>query len=231
MNSRKYNTNPAILLKQGKAIMSSSDESKFHFRVFAVNMVLSGCPTSQIGEMAGVSKAAVTGWVKTADEQGFDALKTKQRPGRPRKLSGEQLSDIDAALQADPKGYGFKVWDGPSLSAYINDKYGIDLGVRQCRRLFHDLGYSHIRPQPYPGKGYEDTEEREAFKKTLRDRSGRQPDPCISGRSPLSNTNNRNGWLAQTRKCSNGEAISGSVQNIPQQLCHSSDRRTVCLQA
>lgn len=61
MNSRKYNTNPEELLKQGKAIMSFSDKSRYHFRVFAVNMVLSGFPVSEIGNMAGVSKQAVTG--------------------------------------------------------------------------------------------------------------------------------------------------------------------------
>ena len=69
MNSRKYNTDPKVLLEQGKAIMTSSDESKFLFRVFAVNMVLSGTPASQVGASAGFTKAAVTGWVKTVDEK------------------------------------------------------------------------------------------------------------------------------------------------------------------
>ena len=50
-------------------------------------------------------------------------------------------------------------------TAYIKAKYDIEIGVRQCKRLFHRLGYSRIRPQPFPSKGYEDTEEREAFKK------------------------------------------------------------------
>lgn len=165
MNTRKYNTNPQILLEQGKAIMSSTDEARFHFKVFAVNMVLSGCPISQISAMAGVSKVAVTGWVKTADEQGFDALRLRQRSGRPPKLSAEQLATIDSVLQSDPINLGFKVWDGPSLSSYINNAFGVQISVRQCQRLFHDLGYSHIRPQPYPSKGYEDSEEREEFKK------------------------------------------------------------------
>ena len=167
MNGRKYKTDPELLLQTGKEIMSSSDESRFHFRVFAVNMVLSGCSASQIGEMAGVSKAAVTGWVKIADEQGFDALKPKRRSGRPRKLTDEQRSSIDTVLQSDPKDFGFKVWDGPSLSAYIEDQFGISFSIRQCQRLFHELGYSHIRPQPYPSKECEDTAEREAFKKNV----------------------------------------------------------------
>lgn len=165
MNTRKYNTNPKILLEQGKAIMSSTDEARFHFKVFAVNMVLSGCPVSQISDMAGVGKVAVTGWVKTADERGFDALRPRRRSGRPPKLSAEQCAAIDSAVQSDPKDFGFKVWDGPSLSSYINSTFGVQLSVRQCQRLFHDLGYSLIRPRPYPSKGYEDSQEREEFKK------------------------------------------------------------------
>jgi len=165
MNLRKYSTDPAVLLEQGKAIMTSSNESIFLFRVFAVNMVLSGTPASQVGASAGYTKAAVTGWVKTVDEKGFDALRPQQRPGRPPKLTEEQLKKIDAAIQSDPKDYGFKVWDGPSLSAYIKKQFNVDIGVRQCQRLFRSLGYSHIRPQPYPSKGYEDTEERSSFKK------------------------------------------------------------------
>ena len=165
MNNRKYHTDPAELLEQGKAIMSSSDESKYHFKVFAVNMVLAGTSALDVGKSAGVSKVTVTNWVKTVDEQGFEALRVKKQSGRPAKLSPEQLQEIDAALAADASKFGYKVWDGPTLSNYILDKYDITLSVRQCQRLFHDLGYSLIRPQSFPSKGYEDTEARKAFKK------------------------------------------------------------------
>ena len=167
MNLRKYSTDPQLLLEQGKAIMSSTDETKYLFRVFAVNMVLSGIPASQVGASAGYTKATITSWVKTVDEKGFEALRTQQRPGRPSKLSEQQLKEIDAVLQTDPKCHGIKVWDGPSLSSYIKSRYNMDIGVRQCQRLFRNLGYSRIRPQPHPSKGYEDTEERKALKKTI----------------------------------------------------------------
>lgn len=125
MNTRKYNTNPEVLLEQGKAIMSSTDEVRFHFKVFAVNMVLSGRLVSQISTMVGVSKVAVTGWVKTADEWGFDALRSRQRSGRPPKLTTEQCAAIDSAIQSAPKDFGFKAWDGPRLSSYISNTFGI----------------------------------------------------------------------------------------------------------
>lgn len=98
MNNRKYHTAPEALLAQGQAIMSSSEESKYLFRVFAVNMVLSGTPASQVGASAGFTKAAVTGWVKTVDEQGFEALRPRQRAGRPSKLTEDQLKEIDLML-------------------------------------------------------------------------------------------------------------------------------------
>ena len=53
------------------------------------------------------------------------------------------------------------------LAAYISRKYNVNMSVRQCQRLFHSLGYSHIRPQPYPSKGYEDSEARNEFKKNV----------------------------------------------------------------
>lgn len=119
MNSRKYNNDPAAMLEEGKSIMKSSEESKYLFRVFAVNMVLAGLPASQVGSMAGISKATVTRWVKSVDENGFESLKNKKNAGRPSKLTDEQESAIDIALQSNPDDYGFKVWDGSSLSEYI----------------------------------------------------------------------------------------------------------------
>ena len=165
MNNRKYHTNPDELLSQGKTIMTSSEESKYLFKVFAVNMVLSGTSAAQVGVSAGVTRATVSSWVKTADEKGFEALHTKERSGRPSKLSSVQLAEIDIVLQSNPEEYGFKIWDGPTLSEYIKSTYGIEISVRSCQRIFHQLNFSRIRPQPYPSKDYEDTDERNAFKK------------------------------------------------------------------
>ena len=86
MNKRKYNTDPELLLKQGKAIMSSTDEARYHFKVFAVNMVLSGCSAAQIGTMAGVSKVAVTGWVKQQMSRDLKHCAPKGTKGVPQSL-------------------------------------------------------------------------------------------------------------------------------------------------
>lgn len=166
MNIRKYKTNPEELIQDcNDALAIYADDADYIIKIIAVKSVASGNKVSNVAELLAVSKVAVTGWVKTADEEGIDALRPKQRRGKQPKLNVEQLKAIDKVLQSDPKELGYRVWDGPTLSSHIKATYGIDLGVRQCQRLFHKLGFSHIRPQAYPSKGFEDTEERKAFKK------------------------------------------------------------------
>lgn len=167
MPARKYKTNPSQLLAEGQLIVNSTEDAKYQHKVEMVNLVLSGLTPSYLSRYCGDSKTAITLWVKIADEQGFEALKSKKPTGRPPKLSSEQISEIQAVLEEDdPKKYGYQVWDGPSLSAYIQDKYSIKLCVRQCQRLFHTLGFALVRPQTYPSKGEQNDEERSAYKKT-----------------------------------------------------------------
>lgn len=88
-----------------------------------------------------------------------------RRAGR-LSFSSDELAQIKSVLEADaPKENGYPVWDGPSLSDYILKTYSVSLCVRQCQRLMHNLGFSLVRPQVFPGKGTEDEQERESLKK------------------------------------------------------------------
>ena len=168
MRVRRYKTEPSLLLEQGREIMKSSDGSLFYFRVMAVNMVLSGHSSSELGAAAGVSRATIDNWVRTVDKGGFEALRPKKHPGRQARLTQAQCMEIETVLQDSPDIHGYKVWDGISLSDYILNRYNITLGVRQCQRLFHRLGFARIRPRVYPSKMNEHSEEREEFKKNFR---------------------------------------------------------------
>jgi transposase len=166
MPMRKYVTDPKKLLLEGQLIVNSTDDAKYQHKVEMVNLVLAGLTPSFLSEHTGDSKNALTLWVKKADEQGFDSLRAKKQPGRPAKLSSNELEEIKTLLTMDsPKESGYNVWDGTSLSNYISKTYSVELGVRQCQRLLHSLGFSLVRPQTFPCKGNEDSSEREEFKK------------------------------------------------------------------
>jgi transposase len=73
-----------------------------------------------------------------------------ERPGRPSRLSEDQVKKIDLVLRGSPSEYGLtgNLWDGKTLSAFIEEQWGISLGVRQCQRLFRQLGFRLRKPRP-----------------------------------------------------------------------------------
>ena len=75
------------------------------------------------------------------------------------------MKEIRRVLEEDdPKKYGQNVWDGSSLSAYIEETYTIKPRVRQCQRLFHTPGFSLVHPQTFPSKGEHNEAERTEYK-------------------------------------------------------------------
>jgi transposase len=132
-------------------------------------MVLNGALPKDVAEYCVHDERAIQKWVKIADEQGFDALKRKKKEGRPPLLNPEQKAEIKAVLE-DPNSleeYGYCVWDGKTLSEFIKKWYDVDISVRNCQYLFHELGQSLKTPQTFPAHP-ENPKVREDFKKTLR---------------------------------------------------------------
>ena len=122
-----------------------------------------------MGKLLGHSNKTISTWINKLNENSdIESLRSKPKTGRTPKLTTSQRSEIKEVLQKEPNlsGSTANIWDGKSLSFYIKEKYAIDLGVRQCQRLFRDLGFSLKRARPKVSKG--DDEKKEAFKKTSR---------------------------------------------------------------
>ena len=134
-DNRTYKTDPELLLAQGKAIVAAGEATRYQHKVEMVNLVLGGLSPSFLADHCGDSKNAITGWVKTADECGFEALRDRKSTGRPPKLSAEQMAELDKLLGEEPSEYGYRVWDGPSVSDLIKKRYGIAYSVRSCQDI------------------------------------------------------------------------------------------------
>ena len=166
MRNHKYINNREELLTQGRSIVSESADNKFVHRVSMVNLMLSGFSAKELAKYCGESERTLQSWLKKVDEQGWEKLISKKQTGRPSRLSNQQVEEIRIAVQANPEQSGYNVWDGPTLSDYIKNQYGIEYGVRASQYLLHRMVYSLIRPQVYPSLEQPDDEAREAFKKT-----------------------------------------------------------------
>lgn len=165
MHIRTFMSDKQALIEEGKRIVSSTDDAKFLRKVTIVNLLLNGVAASFLSGPCGESSRTLSSWVKQVDEGGFETLRPKKQPGRPHRLTKGQKEEIKDAILSEPSAYGYNVWDGPSLSDFILKQYQVVLGVRQCQRLFHELGFSQIRPQAFPSKDREENPNREEFKK------------------------------------------------------------------
>ena len=165
VRNKIYKSDRNALLETGKQLLLDNDDYLFGFRVTLVNMVLAGHEASEIATHGGIELRSLQRWVKNVDEaNSFDVLRPKRPTGRPNKLTTAQKAELKAVLTSDPLDYGYNVWEGKTVSSYINSVYGVELKVRSCQKLMHELGFSLIRPQPHPNHEPNQTP-REEFKK------------------------------------------------------------------
>lgn len=166
MNTHTFIHDPEELLKEGSHIISSSSDAKYIFRVAMVNFMLAKTASpDELSSLSGVPRRTLNSWLQKVDEFGFESLRAVKQSGRPTRLSESQLAEIKVALEGEPEDCGFRIWDGVTLSEYIQETYGVQLGKRQCQRMFHEFGFSKVRPQRYPSLNEDNDEEREQFKK------------------------------------------------------------------
>jgi transposase len=146
-----------------------SDESRYDHRLHGVLLVASGKTCSEVAGLFGQSRRTVQYWVKRFDAHGFAGLQERQRSGRPSLLTEGIKEKIGYDLRRSPRdiGYGQNLWDGKMLSHHLAKTYSLQLGARQCQRLFHNLGFRRRKPRPVIARA--DGESQLTYKKTDRD--------------------------------------------------------------
>ncbi|WP_168787959.1 IS630 family transposase [Paraburkholderia aromaticivorans] len=127
-----------------------SEESRYDHRLHGVLLVSNGYSCTEVGQLLGQAATTVQRWVRRFEQGGFDGLREGERPGRPRALDDSQWHRIETDLRRTPGDFGFEagLWDGPVLSEHLRKRYGIKLGVRQCQRLFREMGFRLRKPRP-----------------------------------------------------------------------------------
>jgi transposase len=127
-----------------------SEESRYDHRLHGVLLVANGQSCRGVAELFGEDPTTVQRWVRHFEQRGFEGLRDGERSGRPRSLHERQWRQLQRDLRRDPEqlGHSQGLWDGPLLSAHLKKQYGIDLGVRQCQRLFHQMGFRLLKPRP-----------------------------------------------------------------------------------
>ncbi len=132
-----------------RAEIKCSDDAGYVCRLYALLDVCCGLSCREVGERVGRSARCVELWVNRFNKFGLGGLKFDSRPGRTPRLDDKLLEDVALDLRTTPRAFGYSqnLWDGKLLSHHLLERYGVVLGVRQCQRLFHQLGFRLRAPR------------------------------------------------------------------------------------
>ena len=146
--------------------ISRTREGRYFHRLDVVLYVLQGASSYDAARLFGHSPRTIEYWVHRLISGGLAGLWEGERPGRPSRLIPAKEQKLRNEIQRSPRelGYEQNLWDGVLLSHHLEKNYSISLGVRQCQRLFHQLGFSLQRPRRQADEA--DPLKQEAFKKT-----------------------------------------------------------------
>jgi transposase len=159
---------PLIIMGLQDEIRRNKD-ARYDHRLHMVLLVARGNSCKQVAEDLGDSLRTVQSWVNAFNKDGLAGLMEAEYSGRPARLTDEQIDKISAALRRASSDFGLpgNIWDGRTLSAFIQKSFQLIVGVRQCQRMFRGLGFRYRKPRPMIlGSSAEAKEE---FKKTFDD--------------------------------------------------------------
>jgi len=126
-----------------------SEESRYDHRLHGLLLLAAGHSCREVAQLFGEDDTTVQRWVHRFEQGGLGALRESERPGRPRSLDPAQWRELQADLQQSPLDFGLTAaaWDGLCLSEHLRRRFGVQLGVRQCQRIFRQMGFRTREPR------------------------------------------------------------------------------------
>jgi transposase len=108
-----------------------------------------GWKQKDIAIALGVTKGAVSQWLKRGREGGMEALRRHPAPGAPSKLSSEQAEKLPQLLSRGAEAYGFrgKVWTHARIAAVIQHEFSVKYHANHIARILRKIGWSRQKPR------------------------------------------------------------------------------------
>ena len=126
-----------------------SPKAMEEIRIRAVQRVQAGESPEKVIKTLGFARACIYNWLARYRAGGWHALRTGDRSGRPKKLSGAQIRWIYKTIRdKDPRQlkFAFALWTRPMIADLIKRKFAIKLSRTSVGRLLHQLGFSCQKP-------------------------------------------------------------------------------------
>jgi transposase len=117
-------------------------------RFRAWELYQTGWKQKDIAVAMGVTKGAVSQWLKRAKEGGIDALRHCKPPGTSSRLTPEQRAQLPQLLAQGAQSFGFQgdLWTLPRMAEVIRREFGVTYHPSQVSRILKICGWSRQKP-------------------------------------------------------------------------------------
>ena len=106
-----------------------------------------GLTQSQVARKFGVSRTTASRWHRTLSGGGVEFLRKRRAPGRPSRLTAEQLAGVREIYRLGPRFVGFEAdrWTTIRLAEAIHARFGVRYDPDHVGRIMHRLGLRERR--------------------------------------------------------------------------------------
>src|ERR1700687_1210753 len=149
-------------------------------RLISVSALYDGMSRGEAARVGGMDRQTLRDWVHRFNEEGADGLINGKSPGRPPKLSKEQMEELRRLVEAgpDPEKDGVARWRCVDLKRVLGERFAVDLSEVSLGRVLKKLGFSHISARPLHPQ--QDGEAIATFKKNFSSpRTGNREQTCV----------------------------------------------------
>lgn len=137
-------------LEELRVAMDAAPNKRSYVRLNAIRSLLLGISRATVCAQFCRTDRMVRLWIELFNRGGIDALITRPRSGRPRKVKLERVRDLLVPVLENPAEAGQVHWTGVKLHGYLQTQLQIELGYSTTVRWLHELNF-HLRvPQPWP---------------------------------------------------------------------------------
>jgi transposase len=167
----------AATLRRLATTVADADQVR---RLLALAAVYDGKDREEAARIGGMDRQTLRDWVHRFNERGPDGLVNVKAPGRPPRLSKDQMEELGRLVEAgpDPEKDGVARWRCVDLKRVVGARFAVDLSEVSLGRVLRKLGFSHISARPLHPK--QDPEAIATFKKKLSGpRVGDREPTCI----------------------------------------------------
>jgi putative transposase len=121
--------------------LDEEKEPEVRWKLSFISLVAGGMKLETAIAHFGIGIATGYKWIRRWNNEGVEGLKRRKIPGRPPKLSIEELDELKRILKAKP------YWSVKEVMRLVKELFGVSYSDEQIRRiLVENLGMNYAKP-------------------------------------------------------------------------------------